>query len=288
MSDLWSCGSFPVDCPVALLSHFPDNSWATLSVRRSRLKPKMNETYTPDLHCTRGFGRLTILTSEFVDRPKSSTVKNFTRFFSLLFSILAFGICDVRAQEPHVIIHHDAALRACPDSECQVVAQLPILSPVYVKKQRRPPKPEYGKGLWTYVETTQRNRASGWTLDDHIGFPGRFRPVRSWGIRQFSYCMGDYCPEFVFTASGKFTVRYPPCFDGNCPDPPSKAPCHSETDKKKTIGGSVFCVSMGKLYRAGEAIRLGGSNSHEFMYFDRRNQLCVDMYTCQAYREKKP
>ncbi len=264
------------------------HSWATLSVRRSRLKPKMNETYAPDLRCTQGFGRLTILTSEFVDRPKSRTAKNFTRFFSLLFSILAFGICDVRAQERHVIIHHDAALRACPDSECQVVAQLPILSPVYVKKQRRPPKPEYRKGLWTYVETTQRNRASGWTLDDHIGFPGRFRPVRSWRIRQFSYCMGDYCPEFVFTASGEFTVRYSPCFDGNCPDPPSKAPCHSETDKKEIVDGSVFCVSMGKLYRAGEAIRLGGSNSHEFIYFNRRNELCADMYTCQAYQENKP
>ena len=264
------------------------HSWATLSVRRSRLKPKMNERLALDLRCTQGFGRLALLTSEVADLLKSSTVKNLTRFFSLIFSILAFGICDVRAQERHVIIHHDAALRACPDSECQVVAQLPILSPVYVKKQRRLPKPEYGKGFWTHVETTQRNRASGWTLDDHIGFPGRFRPVRSWRIRQFSYCIGDYCPEFVFTASGEFTVRYPPCFDGNCPDPPSKAPCHSETDKKEIIDGSVFCVSMGKLYRAGEAIRLGGSNSHEFMYFDRRNQLCVDMYTCQAYREKKP
>ena len=244
---------------------FPMHSWPTLSVRRSRLKPKSNETSAPGSCGTQALGRLAILASELMDRPKSSTIKSSARIFSMLFSILAFGMYDVRAQERLVIIHHGAALRACPDSECPVVAQLPILSRVYVKKQRRLPKPEYGKGFWTHVETTQRNRASGWTLDDHIGFPGRFRPVRSWRIRQFSYCMGDYCPEFVFTASGEFTVRYPPCFDGNCPDPPSKAPCHSETDKKEIIDGSVFCVSMGKLYRAGEAIRLGGSNSHEFM-----------------------
>ncbi len=264
------------------------HSSAAPPVRRSRLKPKSNETSAPGSCGTQALGRLAVLASEFMDRPKSSTIKNSARIFSMLFSILAFEICDVRAQERLVIIHHGAALRSCPDSECPVVAQLPILSRVYVRNREEPSKPGYGKGLWTYVETTQRNRASGWILDDHIGFPGRFRPVRSWKIRQFSYCMGDYCPDFTFTASGEFTVRYAPCFDGNCPVPPSKAPCHSETEKRETIDGSVFCVSSGKLYRAGEAIRMGSFNSHEFMYFNRRNELCVDMYTCRLYQENKP
>ena len=264
------------------------HSWATLSVQRSRLKPEMNETYALDSRCTQAFGRLAILASEFMDRLKSSTVENFTRFFSLLFSVLAFGMCDVLAQDRHVIIHHDAAVRSCPASECQVVGQLSILIPVYVRNREKPPKHEHGEGHWTYVDTTQRNRVSGWILDEHIGYPARFRPVRRWEIRQFSYCMGDYCPEFTFTASGEFAVRYPPCFDGLCTDPPSKAQCHSETEKREIINGLAYCVSSGKLYRAGGAIRLGGFNSREFIYFNRRSQLCADMYTCQAYQKKKP
>ena len=251
-------------------------------------KPQRSKTYAPDSRCTLTLGRLALLASEFVDRPRSRTVKSVARVFSLFFSILALGTCDVRAQELHVIIHHDAVLRSCPDSACRAIAQLSILSPVYVRNQEKLYKPGYGEGLWTHVDTTQRKRASGWIRDDHIGYSGRFRPVRSWRIRQFSYCMGDYCPEFTFTASGKFTVRYPPCFDGLCPDPPSKASCQSETEKKQMIDGLIYCVSSGNLYRSGEAIRLGDSDSREFMYFNRRNELCVDMYTCQAYRNSKP
>ena len=264
------------------------HAWATLSVRRRWLKPKRNKTYAPDSRCKQALGRFAIFASEFADHPKSSTIRSSAGFFSLFLSILAFGVCDVLAQERHVIIHHDTALRSCPDPECKVVAQLPILSPVYAGSREKTSKPEYGEGLWTHVDTTQRSRASGWILDDRIGFPDRFHPVRNWRIKQFSYCLGDYCPEFRFTASGEFTARYRPCFDGLCSDPPIKAQCYSAMERREIIDGSVYCVSSGSLYRAGEAIRLGGVDSHEFMYFNDRNELCVDAYTCQAYQEKKP
>ena len=226
--------------------------------------------------------------SELIDRLTYGMPKSSARFFSLLFSILAFGTCDVRAEELHVIIHHDATLHSCPDSECRVVARLPILSRIYVRSQEKPSKPDYGNGRWIYVDTTQRSRASGWIVDNYIGYPNRFRPVRNWKIRRFSYCIGDYCPEFTFTTSGEFTVRYAPCFDGLCLDTPGKALCRSETEEEEIIDGSMYCVSTGILYRADEAIRLGGPDSHEFMYFNRREELCADLYTCQACREKKP
>lgn len=263
-------------------------------VRQSRSKPEGNAMRAPDSGCTHVPGRFAVPASgagrsmETSDRTKSGKLKTSARFFSLLFSFLAFGVCEVRAQDLYVIIHHDAALRSCPDSKCRVVAQLPILSRVHVRGEVKPSKTDYREGLWTYVYATRRSRDSGWILDDHIGYPGRFRRVRSWRSGQFSYCIGDYCPELTFTASGEFTERYPPCFDGLCPDPPSKAPCRFETEKKEIVDGLVYCVSTGNLYRAGKAIRLGGSNSHDFLYLNRRNELCADMYTCQARREKNP
>lgn len=265
-----------------------------LPVRQSRSKPERNATRSPDSDCAHVPGRLAVHASaarrsaETSDRAKSGKLKTSARFVSFLFSVLAFGMCEVRARE-YVIIHHDAALRSCPDSECRVVAQLPILSWVYVEGQEKPSKTDYREeGPWTYVYSTRRRRDSGWILDDNIGYPGRFRRVRSWRSGQFSYCIGDYCPEFMFTASGGFTERYPACFDGLCPDPPSKAPCRLETEEKEIVNGLVYCVSIGYLYRAGEAIRLGDSNSHDFLYLNRRNELCADMYTCQAHREKNP
>ena len=248
----------------------------------------MNETGAPNSGCTQILGRLAVPTSEIVDRLTCSTLKSSVRFFPLLFSILAFGTCDVDAQELHVIIHHDVGVHSCPDSGCRVVTRLPILSRVHVRSQEKPSEPAHGEGGWTYVDTTRRDRASGWILDGHIGYPGRFCPVRSWKVRRFSYCIADHCPEFTFTASGEFTVRYAPCFDGLCPETLSKVPCHLETDEKEIIDGSVHCVSTGNLHRAGEAVRLGGAGSHEFMYFNGRGELCADMHTCQAHREKTP
>ncbi len=220
-----------------------------------------------------------------VNRPKSGMSTRSARFLFLLGSILAFGMSTARAQERHVIIHHDVALHSCPDSKCRVVAQLPILSPVYVMHREEPAQPEDGEEIWTHANITERGRASGWVLDGNIGYPGRFRPVRNWNIREFSYCIGDYCPEFMFTVSGEFTTRYAPCFDGLCPDPPGKATCHRETEEKQMIDGSVYCASTGNLYRAGDAIRLGDAGSHEFVFFNRRGELCADMYTCEALDE---
>lgn len=182
----------------------------------------MNEIGAPNSGYTQVVDRLAVPMSEVVGCLTCSTFKNSVRLFSLLFSVLAFGTFDVRAEEPHVIIHHQVALRSCPDLECRVVAQLPILSPVYVRSQEKTSNPNHGNERWTYVDTTRRDRASGWILDDHIGYPDKFRPVRSWKIRRFSYCIGDYCPEFTFTASGEFIIRYAPCFSwdaviGGCP-----------------------------------------------------------------------
>ncbi len=215
-----------------------------------------------------------------------STVKISILCFSLIVFFLVFGIWDVPAQEPQVIVHHDVGLRACPALECQIVAQLPILSRVSVKSQETPSTPDEGQGHWTYVDTTQRDRSSGWILDVHIGYPDSFAPVQGWQIEAFGFCMGDYCPDFKFTADGYFTDMFPACFDGLCPDPPSLAECPSGSEKK-VIDGRVHCHSSGQLYRAGDAIRLGGSDSYEFLYFNKRGQLCADPYTCQTYGENR-
>lgn len=268
-------------------------SWGPRSARRRWLTPTRNETHKPDSGFTPALNRLAIHMSGVrrlsvtADRQIVKKVKRSVRHFSLLLSILTFGTCDVLAQELHVIVHHDVALRSCPASECRVVAQLPILSPVHVRNRARPSKPDHEEAVWTYVDTTQGDRASGWILDDHIGYPDRFRPARKWKARRFSFCIGDYCPEFTFTTAGEFTVRYPACFDGMCPDPPGEVTCHSENEQKETVDGMIYCTSTGTLYRAGEAIRLGGLNSHEFLYFNKRNELCADMYTCLEHPETK-
>lgn len=208
----------------------------------------------PDPDRTRILRQLAVLVSavrrlsEVADRLMVSPMKISALCFSLIVFFLTFGIGDGLAQERQVIIHHDVGLRACPAMECQVVARLPILSPVYVKSYRKASKPDDGQRHWTHVDTTQKNPSSGWILDVHIGYPHRFVLVRGWEIREFSYCMGDYCPDFRFTTAGNFTVTYPACFDGLCPDPPSEAECYPGT-KKRVIEGRVHCLSRGQLYR---------------------------------------
>lgn len=206
--------------------------------------------------------------------------------FSLIVFFLTFGMWDVLAQERAVIIHHDVGLRACPALECQVVAQLPILSRVYVKSQEESSTPDEAQERWTSVDTTQRNRLPGWILDSHVGYPHTFVPVHSWPIEAFGFCTGDYCPDFRFTTAGAFTVTFPACFDGLCPDPPDEAECPADTEKTMEDGW-VHCLSRGQLYRAGDAIRAGGPESYEFLYFNKRGQLCADPYTCQADGENR-
>jgi len=195
-------------------------------------------------------------------------------------------MADSPAQERLPIVRHDAELRSCPALECRVVAQLPILSHVYVHDKVAARSGQVDRAHWAHV-ATQDSRRMGWLPDGHVGYPDSFAPVQDWPVESFGYCMGDYCPEFVFTREGYFTVTFPACFDGLCPDPPVEAACPPDTEKV-AAGDGVHCLSSGRLHRAGDAVRAGGPESREFLYFDQRGRLCADAWTCQAPAENRP
>ena len=202
--------------------------------------------------------------------------QGFIGAFAVVLAYADAGIADLPAQERLPIIRHNVELHSCPASACRVVTRLPILSSVYVLDMANE---EDGKEEnWTNV-VTEASRHTGWIIDSHIGYPHAFVPVRSWRVESFGYCMGEYCPDFRFTAAGHFTVMFPACFDGLCSDPPSEAECPPHTEKR-VVDDWVHCISRGRLYRAGDVIRAGGTDSREFLYFDERGQLCADPYTC--------
>lgn len=192
------------------------------------------------------------------------------------------GIADLPALERQPTIRHSVDLHSCPASECRVVTKLPILSSVHVLENVNPRNGEEDE-FWAYV-ATEGSRHMGWIIDSHLGYPHAFAPVQDWRIEAFGYCLGEYCPDFRFTATGYFTVTFPACFDGLCPDPPSEAECGPGTEKR-LVDDRVHCLSRGQLYRAGDVIRLGGPDSHEFLYFNQQGQLCAAPYTCQTYGE---
>ena len=173
------------------------------------------------------------------------------------------------AQERLPTVRHDVDLHSCPAPECPVVAQLPILSNVTVQDTVAAGNERQGEHeVWAYVHVPARgSRLSGWIIDSHVGHPDSFTPVRSWPVESFGYCIGDYCPGFIFTSVGYFTVMYPACFDGLCYPP-------AEVDwpggEKRLVGDWLHCFSNGRLHRAGDVVRAGGPESHEFLYFDKR------------------
>ena len=195
------------------------------------------------------------------------------------------GMTDSPAQERLPIVRNDAELRSCPALECRVVARLRILSYVYVHDKAVARSGHVDQGHWAHV-ATEVSRRMGWLTDGHVGYPESFAPVQDWPVESFGYCMGEYCPEFEFTREGYFTVVFPACFDGLCPDPPDEAACPAGTEKTAT-DGRVHCLSSGRLHRAGDAVRAGGLGSREFLYFDERGRLCADAWTCQAHGENR-
>ena len=218
--------------------------------------------------------------------------------FELLFRSFVFifcmtgGISDLLAEQivRRVVIGDNVNVRSAPTLKSKVVKQLPILSYVYVlNKKKIAATIGAKKGHWVYVNTRnpaskrrQSSKAStGWIFDIYIGYPRHFKKVRKWRIKEFSYCIGDYCPEFKFTAAGRFTCAYAPCLDGGCPQKLDKIECHSKEEKKEVrADGTVYCIATGNLYRARDVIRLGGPDSHEFLYFNKKKQLCADRDTC--------
>ena len=201
------------------------------------------------------------------------------------------GMADLAAQERLRIISHDVDVRSCAASRCPVVAQLPILSYVNVQDKVAARNGEAdGDEDWAYVTTVGSRRGGprglGWLIDRHVGYPDSFAPVRSWQIESFEYCSGDYCPDFRFTPDGQFSVMSPACFDGLCPDPPTEADCSPGT-VKRVVDDWVHCLSRGRLYRAGDVIRAGGPDSHEFLYFDKRGRLCADPWTCRPHGQNR-
>ena len=190
-----------------------------------------------------------------------------------------------------VVIGDNVNVRSAPTLKSKVVKQLSILSYVYVlNKKKIAATIGVKKGHWVYVDTrnpaSKRRQANsgnkGWIFDTYIGYPHRFKRVRKWPIKEFSYCIGDYCPEFKFTTEGRFTRAYAACFDGGCPKKLDKIKCHSKEEKKEVRkDGVVYCISTDDLYRARDVIRLGGHDSHEFLYFNKKKQLCADRDTCQ-------
>ena len=194
-----------------------------------------------------------------------------------------FWMADSPAQERLPIVRHDAELRSCPALECRVVARLPILSFVHVHDKVPARSGQVDQGHWAHV-ATGRLRRMGWLTDGDVGYPDSFAPVQDWPVESFGYCMGEYCPEFRFTRDGHFTVMSPACFDGLCPDPPDEAACPPGTEKT-AVGGWVHCLWSGRLHRAGDAVRAGGADSREFLYFDERGRLCADAWTCKPRAE---
>ena len=196
------------------------------------------------------------------------------------------GVAGLAAQERLPIIRHDVDLRSCAALGCRVVTRRPILSSVYVQDNVNTRNEEDNEEVyWTHV-ATEGSQHSGWMIESHIGYPDSFAPVRSWPVESFVYCLGEYCPDFSFTSEGYFTVMSPACFDGLCPDPPTEADCPPGTEKR-VVNDWVHCFLRGRLYRAGDVIRAGGPDSHEFLYFDKRGRLCADPWTCQAYGENR-
>lgn len=227
-------------------------------------------------------------------RSMINVLASFMRNFTIVVVLYMVAVTSSAAQEGRLIVNHDVGLRSCPALECPIVLQLPILSKVYVHTRDGGKRASTGdeEGYWAHVSTgrhSSRNSRQdsveevGWVLDAHIGDPHTFKPVRRWITEEFGYCIGDYCPELKFAESGYYTRRFSACFDGLCPDPPSKGDCHSEDESKEIRDGLVYCISEGRLYRSGDVIRLGGPNSNEFLYFNKRKELCADMFTCRAY-----
>ncbi len=78
---------------------------------------------------------------------------------------------------------------------------------------------------------------------------------------------------------------FPACFDGLCPEPPTEAKCFAGV-AQRVIDGYVQCLDWGHLYRAGDVVRLGGPDSHEFLFLDKRGQLCAEFdYECHTCTE---
>lgn len=201
--------------------------------------------------------------------------------FAVILSCAIFGQANLLAQERQLIVLHDAGLRSCPALACPVVAQLSILDPVHVQERATARNDENdGQEHWVRV-IAAGSRLTGWIMDGYLGYPHRFAPVRNWRIEEFGYCMGDYCPVFRFTATGNFTLTFPACFDGLCPDPPDRAEC-PQGHRKRVENGRVHCLTEGQLYRAGDVVRAGGPGSREFLYLNRQGLLCADSWSCQT------
>lgn len=213
-----------------------------------------------------------------------ATGNYFGAFTAVLLYTLA-GTADLHAQEQLPIVHHDVDLHSCPAPECRVITRLPILSYVRVQDRVKTRTGEEDREEhWVHVAAGGSGH-TGWIVEGHIGYTRTFAPVRSWRVEAFHYCIGEYCPAFRFTAAGAYTVMFPACFDGLC-DPPNEVECSPGTEKT-ALDGWVHCRSGGHLYRAGDVIRPGGPDSHEFLYFDKLGRLCADPWTCQASGENR-
>jgi len=182
-----------------------------------------------------------------------------------------------------LIADHDASLRSCPDLTCEVVGHLPILTNVRVGTMATVSGRDDKQSRWVFVDAGDRAGVrNGWLVEERIGYADRFERIEEWQAMDFAYCIGDYCPDFRFTATGRFRLKFPACFDGLCAEPNGEAKCPSEADVRPEEDDLTYCVSKGNVFRAGDVIRMGGPESSEYLYFDRRGQLCADEHTCRS------
>ncbi|MCY3795880.1 MAG: hypothetical protein OXG51_16100 [Gammaproteobacteria bacterium] len=133
----------------------------------------------------------------------------------------------------------DASLHSGPDLTCEVVDHLPILTNVRVATMATVSGRDDKRSRWVFVDAGDRAGArNGWLVEERIGYAGRF------------------------------TLRFPACFDGLGAEPNGEAKCPSEEDVRQEEDGLIHCVSKGDVFRAGDVIRMGGPESFEHLYFN--------------------
>lgn len=78
---------------------------------------------------------------------------------------------------------------------------------------------------WYRIKTERADEQ--WIFGAFLAMPDRFTPVVKMKPRDYSFCVGDWCPSISFHSNGKASILYRLCLGADCTEKEKRDECAS-------------------------------------------------------------
>lgn len=186
----------------------------------------------------------------------------------LLLTIFILNNLFAESIELIPIASNEAILYEEPFINSKVIRKLNLGDKVKVEKKRNKIESiKNEKIFWSYIKTEiceEQNCYEGWVRDQYLAYKDRYKRISIWNFKTYSNCIGEWCPQFNFSRTGKYTLQMR---------------CIEENDYYGDC--SRPNISKGQLYKYLDLIQV--SKTSIFLFISKDGKLCIHPYefSCQ-------